>query len=412
MTKLNMAAMLSLARKRGGRCISALYVNSGVPLLWQCAAGHRWSAVPATIRKGSWCPACARVRRLTLEQMREVAESRGGNCLSQNYTNNATKLKWRCAVGHEWSATPLQVKKGHWCPFCARVARLTLHVLRQIASVKAGRCLSLEYVNSSDPLRWQCAAGHEWMVRPSAIRAGNWCPFCAHNRRLKLEEMQEIARERGGRCLSASYRNGRTALLWVCKHGHYWKASPASVKGGTRRKGTWCRECYNWRRRFQAKQSIEAMRDLAIARGGGCLSTEYCGSKAKLIWECAFGHRWKAPPTSIVQGTWCPVCAGNQRLNVRDFRDLATSRGGECLSQIYVNERMTLRWRCASGHKWKAVPGKVKRGSWCPRCAGLRRRNKWMFQRRDEIHRAAGRARSRRSRIRRRAPRLAMKLAT
>jgi hypothetical protein len=286
--------MRVFARKRGGRCIPTLYVNSTVSLLWECASGHRWHAVPASVRKGTWCPACAGVRPGTLEQMKAIAESRGGSCLAVHYRNTATKLEWRCSVGHEWRATPLQVKKGHWCPFCARVAPLTLPILQRIAAQKGGRCQSLAYVNSSHLVRWKCAIGHEWLARAHSIRAGNWCPVCAHNQRLKLEEMRQIARDRGGRCLSTSYTNGSMPLLWVCRHGHHWKACAANVKGGRRRKGSWCRECYNGQRRFHEKLSITAMRDLAISRGGACLSAEYFGSKVKLTWKCQFGHRWQA----------------------------------------------------------------------------------------------------------------------
>ena len=413
MKKLTIQAMTSLARERGGGCISTLYVNSATPLLWQCEAGHVWSAVPASIQKGSWCPDCAGVRRGTLEQMQQMAESRGGSCLSESYRNTATKLEWRCQTGHEWSATPLQIKKGHWCPFCARVARLTLHELHRIAVQKAGQCLSLEYLSSSKPLRWKCAVGHEWLARPSSVKTGSWCPVCAHNQRLKLEEMQEIAKQRGGECLSTNYKNGRTRLLWVCRHGHSWKASPANVKNGTRRKGTWCRECYNWRRRFHAKHGIEAMRELAIARGGTCLSTAYVSSKAKLIWQCATGHRWQARPAPVVQGTWCPACAHNQRLGLPQMQGIAASRGGACLSQAYLNEATALRWRCADGHEWKATPAKVKRGSWCPMCANLRRRSKWTRKRADrmnEFGKTATRMRPRRSRIRDRRPRAPVKL--
>jgi hypothetical protein len=378
MKKLTIQAMASLARARGGRCVSSLYERSGTPLLWECAAGHQWSAAPASIRKGSWCPACAGVRRLTLREMRELAESRGGQCRSETYSNNRTKLKWLCSEGHQWKATPLQVRKGHWCPYCARVARLTLQELQEWAIRRGGRCLSAEYKNASHPLRWRCAAGHEWPARASSIRAGNWCPSCAHNQRLKLDEMRTIARERGGNCLSARYKNGRTPLLWVCKYGHHWKAAPAKVKSGTRRKGTWCGECYNWRRRFHARRTIEAMRELAGARGGACLSAAYCGSKARLIWRCASGHRWQAQPSSIVQGTWCPTCARNRRLSLQTFREFAAGKGGACLSQVYANERTALWWRCAEGHEWKAAPSKVKRGSWCAICAHLRRRSRWI----------------------------------
>lgn len=381
MPKVCLAAMMALARGRGGRCISTVYLNSTVPLLWQCARGHQWSAIPASIQKGTWCPDCAGVRKLTLIQMKETARSRGGWCLSKLYRNNATKLEWRCSVGHEWSATPLQVKKGHWCPFCARVARLSLPLLQRIAGQKGGRCLSLAYVNSSHPVRWKCAAGHEWLARAHSIRAGNWCPVCAHNQRLRLEEMRQIARDRGGRCLSTSYKNASTPLLWECRHGHRWKACAANVKAGLRRKGSWCRECYNGRRRFHERLSITAMRDLANARGGTCLSAEYFGSKVKLTWKCKFGHRWQAAPSYIVQGTWCPTCAHNQRLDLPIFQELAAVRGGMCLSEIYVNERTVLRWRCADGHEWETAPSKIKRGSWCPTCAHIGRRSEWTVQR-------------------------------
>ncbi len=385
MLKLNIAEMKALARKRGGKCISTLYVNLTVPLLWECARRHRWCAVPASIRKGTWCPNCAGVRRLTLEQMKEIANSRGGECLSKHYCNTATKLEWRCSEGHEWSAAPLQVKKGHWCPFCARVDRLTLPLLQQIADQKGGRCLAFGYVNSSQLLRWQCAAGHDWLATAHSIRTGNWCPVCAHNQRLRLEEMCQIAGERGGRCLSTSYKNASTPLLWTCRLGHHWKARPANVKAGIRRNGSWCRKCYNGRRRFHARLSISAMRDLAKAREGMCLSTEYLGSKFRLTWKCKHGHRWEATPASIAQGTWCPKCARNQRLTLAFFQKLAANRGGNCLSKSYVNERTHLRWRCSEGHKWEAVPAKVKLGSWCPHCAVFRKRSQWI-PRRDANH--------------------------
>ena len=45
---------------------------------------------------------------LTIEEMHEIARSRGGTCLSETYVSS--KLRWRCAQGHEWEATPNNVK--------------------------------------------------------------------------------------------------------------------------------------------------------------------------------------------------------------------------------------------------------------------------------------------------------------
>src|ERR1019366_5730401 len=384
MTQLTIHAMTLLADRRGGRCISTLYVNSITPLLWRCAKGHEWTAVPASVRKGNWCPACAGVNRGTIEQMREIANARGGHCLSERYVNTATKLGWRCRAGHEWNAAPLHVKRGHWCPLCARVARLTLQEMFSIAAGKSGQCLSVEYLGSAKPLRWRCVVGHEWQARPASVKSGSWCPYCARNRKLELEQMREIARERGGRCLSIAYKNGRTPLLWECSQRHRWKARPAKVQGGTRRKGSWYLECYNARRVLHEKLSIQAMRELASSRGGKCLSADYAGSKAKLSWKCSREHVWKAPALSVREGTWCPLCAHNQRLALAEMRRIAANRGGDCLSQENVNARTALAGYCRGGAWWEAAPGKAEPCSWLPKSAASRRRSKWITRRASE----------------------------
>jgi hypothetical protein len=382
MKKLTLREMILLARKKGGECLSTSYLNSATALLWRCSASHRWTAVPASIRKGSWCPECAGVRRTTLAELQHIAASRGGSCLSPVCRNSVAKLRWRCSEGHEWIATPSQVKRGHWCPFCARIVSLTPQDLRWIAVSRGGECLSPKLKTSSDLARWECAFGHIWQTRVKSIQAGHWCPVCADNRILTIDEMQQIARERGGKCLSRNYKNGRTPLIWECVLGHRWRASPANVKSGTWKRGTWCPECYNARRRFHQTHDIEFTREIAFSRQGRCLSTQYLGSKSKLTWECGLGHSWQAIPASVLQGTWCPVCAHNQRLRLSELQDIATSRGGTCLSREYVNERTRLRWQCSAGHIWTATPQKVKRGSWCPTCARYARRSQWVSQQR------------------------------
>ena len=85
--------------------------------------------------------------------MRTFAAHRGGECISDQYVNNETKLWWRCSAGHEWEAKPGLVKGGSWCPECAHVVRLSLNVMTAIAGSRGGRCLSAVYVNVETPLR-------------------------------------------------------------------------------------------------------------------------------------------------------------------------------------------------------------------------------------------------------------------
>ncbi|MGB0390730.1 MAG: zinc-ribbon domain-containing protein [Salibacteraceae bacterium] len=111
--------MQLLAKSRGGICWSKVYVNSKTNLWWECINGHRWQATPFSIKnRKSWCPVCARNTPLGLEYMKKIAKQRDGKCLSKNYSNVKTKLLWRCSEGHQFEATPDNVRKGAWCGKC------------------------------------------------------------------------------------------------------------------------------------------------------------------------------------------------------------------------------------------------------------------------------------------------------
>jgi hypothetical protein len=247
--------------------------------------------------------------------------------------------------------------------------------LNWIAKQRGGRCLSLRYVDTKRPLLWECCSGHCWSATlASIIGRRTWCPACAGNRRLALDELRKIANARGGRCLARIYVNGRTPLLWECRQGHRWRAAAERVKGGPHKKGTWCPECFEQRRKFHSKGTIEEMRELAAGRGGRCLSADYLSSRLKLLWQCARGHEWHAVPGRIKRGSWCPACAGNQKLDIAAYHAIAAERNGECLSTDCPNSEAKLHWRCARGHEWIAAAYAVKRGSWCPMCGHQRRR--------------------------------------
>jgi hypothetical protein len=121
------------------------------------------------------------------------------------------------------------------------------------------------------------------------------------------------------------------------------------------------------------------MRVLAEAKGGVCLSENYANVRSRLRWRCAVGHEWETQASVIIGGHWCPKCENfrlgrNYALSLQDVHKTAKERGGECLSQSYVNTRKKLTWRCARNHSWRANANSVRRGSWCPVCAWQRRR--------------------------------------
>jgi hypothetical protein len=491
--------MRELAKKRGGLCLSQEYVNTHTKLEWKCAKGHTWWTNPCNIIQNQWCPICGGSYKKTLEEMQKIAKDRGGKCLSLEYINSKTKLKWQCKEEHIWETKPDKILMGRWCPYCGGTIKLTIEEMQNIAKEKGGLCLSTHYESARKKLKWQCKEGHIWEAQPDSIKHGSWCPKCSelisericrkilenifnekfpksrpewlltsqgkrmeldgyckklgiafeyqgiqhykhvplfHETRTlerqktwdelkrkkclenniilievpynidyekmpdyilqeckkrnmeipkitksldyklmniyspeKLKEMQEIANEKGGLCLSTKYVNNSTKLRWQCREGHNWETAPHHVKAGE-----WCPKCAVKRVADSRRLSLEDIQEIAQRKEGFCLSKEYINNRTNLKFQCKNEHIWEASVSNIKAGKWCPVCAGNIRLKIEQMQELGKSRGGSCLSVVYVDSQTKLTWQCAKGHVWDAIQSNVKKGSWCPTCAKNRMR--------------------------------------
>jgi len=296
---LKIKEMQELAKKNNGECLSKFYINNTTKLKWKCSCGYEWEAVPDSIRNGTWCPKCANNIRLTIEEMQDLAKKNNGECLSKFYINNTTKLKWKCKKGHTWRAVPDSIRNGTWCPKCANNVKLTVDEVKEIAKRRGFKWISGEYFNNKTKLKWECNKGHQWSASTSSINGGFGCPECAGLVKGTIEEMQELAKRHNGKCLSKTYINSLTKLEWECQKGHRWYAVPSSVK-----RGHWCRRCYGLKQR----NTIENMQELAKSHNGECLSKEYVNNISKLKWRCKRSHEWLDTPTHIMQGRWCSIC--------------------------------------------------------------------------------------------------------
>lgn len=113
-------AIEQLARENGGDLLSSEYLGVDHKLRFSCSRGHEFELTPHSVKRGAWCIQCRREhrRRVALHQMRELAIERHGRLLSEEYINSSTPLLWECHQGHRWTARPEDIKKGTWCPVC------------------------------------------------------------------------------------------------------------------------------------------------------------------------------------------------------------------------------------------------------------------------------------------------------
>ena len=101
--------------------------RSNTPVEWRCQNGHVWTALVAnrTAKKGTNCPYCFGrypiVGETDLATTRPdlAAELLDPALATALTTSSNKKIKWRCQLGHEWTASPNSRSSGSACPVCA-----------------------------------------------------------------------------------------------------------------------------------------------------------------------------------------------------------------------------------------------------------------------------------------------------
>ncbi|WP_423380304.1 hypothetical protein [Burkholderia sp. LMG 32019] len=232
----------------GWRCLSGTWAGYNERYEFECGKGHRFTRnAMALLYRGEQarCEACE-ADEIEERWLTNIADRRGV-LLNGPFGGLLKRYRLRCAEGHEWETTGELIRRGKWCPECGRVKSAQcntladgLERLQAIARQHGGQCLAAKYTRSCDHYPFECSKGHRWKASGQMVVHGHWCPQCAGlARRLTLESMQAIARERGGLCLSPEYHGAHVKLTWQCHQGHVWQSSPANVKN----KGRWCPNC-------------------------------------------------------------------------------------------------------------------------------------------------------------------------
>ena len=431
----NLLRMQSYAISKGGLCLSDSYVNDAAKYRFRCHEGDEFEITANKILgRGDWCPYCSRRKiKNPLLEMQFIAKERNGAVLSKEYVGGRGKMDFKCGNGHSWSATAMSVRAGSWCGQCKnKTESLVRTFLEVIFSTKLplkrmliggqrvildGYCekqkLAFEYHGEQHTQQSKMFHDAQRTLVKQKARDKLVRSFCKKEKirlieishldfrdvdaflervtfqlnaqsvevsaehlkafksmklfSLDLQRLSDHAKSKKGYLLSNSYIGMAKQYQWKCSKGHEWMASADSVVGG----GKWCIVCAG----LKLERPLEALKELAISRGGICLSTKYINSQTKMLFKCKIKAHdpWMATPNNVKRGKWCFQCSHNYIANpLRELSEVSKAKGWRLISRDYVNAHTKLLFEChKKKHQILCRPSSMKSAPLrCPACAG------------------------------------------
>lgn len=376
--KLTLRIIKDTALIRDGKCLSKKYSNALSPLLWQCKYRHTWRANANNIRQGKWCPICAcnlreKICRTIFEKLFHSKFPKAkpkwllnayGNRMELDGFNGLLNIAFEHqgeqhykynTYFHRNRTLSRQIKDD-------RLKRI-LCKREHISLIQIPYSISVE--NLPQYIQDKCKILN-LPIRDTRINIESLSLdiYSANT----VKDLDNYAKLKGGRLLSKEYLGAHIKHKWKCKFGHEWESTPSSIKNGQ-----WCPHCAG-----TLKKSVGDAVAMAKRNKGKCLSKFYKNARSNLIWQCKNGHIWRASYDNVMKGTWCKICslqkmAENNRIGIKKMKAIAAKQGGRCLSNIYINNKSKLLWKCSQKHSWEAIPSNIMQGKWCPDCARIRK---------------------------------------
>lgn len=359
-------------------------------LKWRCSELHEWEeAVNRRTRRGDGCPICSGHRLLAgyndvATKNPEVAKEADGWDPSTVYYRSDVKYPWVCSAGHKWMRSAEQrAHLGAGCPVCSNteIVAGVNDLATTHPDIAAQACgwdpTSMGAGSAHKPMLWECSLGHKWR---SAIytrtSVPNGCPYCGRKKLLTgfndlATTHPELLPEVDGWDPTQVMAGTAKRLSWKCAFGHRW------ISQGTSRthRGSGCPVCSGNVVEKGFNDLATTHPELVSAAVDWDPTTVSKGHQGKKAWRCELGHVWKAPPSSITQGGWCPYCAGKAVL--KGFNDLQTTHpliaaeayGWDPTTIVRGHAKKKL-WRCVEGHEWRATPAnRTNQNQGCPSCS-------------------------------------------
>jgi len=303
---------------------------------------HKFQCSLGLFYCGLWCLKC-NGHKYSVDK---VAECNGGKvthypeCYNDNVKFSCGKVDADGKPHEEFAVQMNNVKKGCWCNQCSYDRlRDTIENMQELARKNGGKCLSIIYRSSRISLHWKCGTcKYKWWTAPRVIVRGSWCPKCRNNCNT-IDDARKMASDNGGKCLSEpdDYQNWESVLHWSCNTCNFeWY----NAYGAQSHRKYWCHNCADL-----LPYTIDDMHELAASKGGEFLSTEYINCTTPYLWKCDKNHTWPSTSHTIMNDVWCQDCRiqDNESKGSKSLRKFLTTNSIKFTSEKWYDDCKLIR---------------------------------------------------------------------
>ena len=194
--------------------------------------GEFW-VTPNNHLRGSRCPECYGTPKKTTEQFVILAKKIHNDKYDYSkvvYKGNKEKVCIICPKHGEFWQSPYSHLKGSQCPICSGVQKITIPIfIERCTKIHNGKYdyKDVHFKNLHDYVSIICPKHGKFWQRASVHYRGYGCPICGGSKRLTNEEFIEKAKlvhEDKYDYSKVQYKNTATKVCIICpEHGEFWQ---------------------------------------------------------------------------------------------------------------------------------------------------------------------------------------------
>ena len=235
--------------------------------------------------------------------------------------------------------------------------------------------ISDTYINIQAKLIVACDKGHVYPVSFGNFKNGKRCPVCAKKnagfqRRLDYDDVKNKIEADGAlKVLSTEYQNNSSPLKIICKHGHIFNKSYASLQ-----RNMVCPKCAKNNMAKMFAFTYDEVKTYVENQGYKMLSQTYKNVGEKICVQCPCGNIYTTKYNNFRSGRRCNICsmkkAGyDKRLTFDCVKQrIENIEGYQLLSDKYATSSQKLTIQCPEGHIFYCSINKFSLGQRCPIC--------------------------------------------